>query len=112
MTENLTAALEPEERAEYEQKLAELHERGYVDIENHKGLSVGVRVRHRGHQWPAAYRDGTGTVLAITEKPDSVWSRSWGAPDIEMVVLFDTATFGSRLSMLAQYHVDVPDGAA
>ena len=102
------AEMTPEEQAEFDKTLAELHARGYVDIDAHKELRPGVRVRHRGHQWPGAHRHGTGAVLALTEKPDSAWSLSWGMADIEMVVLWDKPwPLDSRLSKLAQYHVNV-----
>jgi hypothetical protein len=87
--------------------LQDLHDQGYRDIEQHDGLRVGTRVRHRGEQYPEAFRDGTGVVIALTERPDSSWSLSWGMPDVELVVLRDTPRFDgqSRLSWVAQYHV-------
>jgi hypothetical protein len=107
-------SLTSEEQVEAERILAGLHERGYIDRDRHNDLAPGVRVRHRGHQWPAAYREGTGVVVAITEKPDSGWSQSWGKPDVEMVVAFDKPTLPgmSRLSTLAQYHVAVIESEA
>lgn len=104
--------LTPAERAEVETKMAALRERGYVDREAFNELKPGTRIRHRGHQWPDAYREGTGNVVAITEKPESAWSQSWGAPDVEMVVAYDEPTLPgmSRLVTLAQYHVSAVDG--
>lgn len=103
------AALTPDERTEAEGILAKLRKHGYADRERFNEMAPGVRVRHSGHRWPEAYRDGTGVVVAITERSPSAWSQSWGAPDIEMVVAFDKPTLPgmSRLSTLAQYHVAV-----
>lgn len=101
----------PAERARADEMLAELHERGYRDIDAIGDLRPGARVRHRGHRWSEAIANGTGNVVAITEKPDSPWSVSYRMPDVEMVVLFDTASFGDRLSMLAQYHAEAVDPA-
>ena len=102
-----SAELTPEERAEADRILADLRERGYTDRAEFDELAPGVRVRHRGHQWPDAFRKGTGVVVAITEKSPSAWSQEWRMPDVEMVVAFDKPTWPgtSRLSTLAQYHV-------
>lgn len=103
----------PDEQQRAEELLAELRKRGYVDVAEHEKLRPGTRVRHWGQRWNAALADGTGNVLAIAEKPNSSWSRTYGMPDIEMVVLFDEPGLGgSRLSQLAQYHVAVVEGGA
>lgn len=91
------------EQSEATAMLAVLHESGYRDVEAHGALKPGVRIRHRGHQWPGAYTDGTGNVLAITRSPRTVQ----GMPDVELIAVWDEERFGSRLSQLAQYHVDV-----
>jgi hypothetical protein len=101
--------LTPEERIEYREMLAKLHACGYRDIEEHGHLKAGVRIRHTGHRWSAAYTNGTGIVLAITEKNPSSWSQSWGKPDIELIALWDRVHLFSRLCGLAQYHVEVID---
>lgn len=95
-----------DETAEAQAMLAQLRANGYRDIGNHGPLSPGARIRHRAEQYPEAYRDGTGVVLHLTEKPESSWSQSYGAPDIELTMLRDKAQFGSRLSQLAHYHVE------
>lgn len=105
----LIATLTPEEAAQLDTLRAELRGCRYVEIPEHGKLRPGGRVYHRGHRWPEAAWDGTGTVLALTERRDSSWSRTWGMPDIEMVVLWDTAPFGSRVSQVAQYHVYAVD---
>lgn len=99
--------LTAEERAEADQMLAELRQRGYTDRDQFNELAPGVRVYHSGHRWPDALLNGSGVVVAITERDPSSWSQSWGAPDVEMVVAWDEPTFEgvSRLSTVAQYHV-------
>jgi len=99
--------LDEQEATEVERMLAELHACGYQDIAEFGRLKPGTRIRHKGHQWFEAITEGTGVVVAITEKPDSSWSLSWGAADIELIALWDRPSFGSRLSQLAQYHVCV-----
>lgn len=106
MPESFPASdMTPAEHAEVERMLAELRECGYRDVAEHGQLRPGVRIRHRGHQWPEALSKGTGVVVAITEKPDSSWSRAYGAADVELITLSDRERYGSRLSQLAQYHV-------
>lgn len=99
--------LTPAEQSTAAEMLAALHEHGYRDVEAHNDLKPGVRIRHRGHQWPGAYANGTGNVVAITRSPRTIQ----GMPDVEMIVVWDEEHFGSRLSQLAQYHVDVVGGA-
>lgn len=103
------ADLTAEEKVEAEAIVTGLRSHGYRPRERFNELAPGVRVRHHGHQWPSAFREGTGVVVAITERKPSSWSQSWGAPDIEMVVAYDEPTLPemSRLTTLAQYHVHV-----
>ncbi len=101
----------PEETAEADAMLAELHRYGYRDVDHHGDLRPGARIRHGGHRWPGAYDNGTGVVVAVTEKPDSAWSQSWGKPDVELIALWDRAGLGGgRLSQVAQYHVQAVTG--
>lgn len=101
--------LTDEEQARVTAKRNELLARGYQDITEHRRLRLGARIRHRGQQWPDAYRRGTGWVAVLTEKPNSAWSREWRMPDIELVAVWDKpwGLGQSRLSGLAQYHVEV-----
>jgi hypothetical protein len=101
--------LTPAERAELESILAQLHQHGYTKRDRFNELTPGARVRHRGHQWPEAFQQGTGVIVAITEKSPSAWSTDWGMADVEMVVAWDKPTFedSSRLSQVAQYHVSL-----
>ncbi|MER7280494.1 hypothetical protein ABT369_39255 [Dactylosporangium sp. NPDC000244] len=105
------AVLSPEDAATAAGMLAALHERGYRTVEAHGDLRPGTRIRHRGDQWSAAYANGTGIVLVITEKPNSSWSVSWRLPDVELIALWDRPDTRGRFSQLAQYHVDVIGGA-
>lgn len=102
--------LSPEESAEVNKLLTELHACGYRDVAEHGKLRPGVRIRHTGHRWPGAYDNGSGVVVAITEKPNSSWSASWGAPDVELIAVWDKPSLGGRVSQLAQYHVVVSPG--
>lgn len=106
---DLLATLTPEEAASLGTMREALHRSGYVDIEQHRDLRPGTRVYHRGHQWPDASTRGTGVVLVLTEKPNSAWSRSWRAADVEMVVLWDKPIWASRFAQLAQYHVHIAE---
>lgn len=113
MSANLTVALmgmTDGERAEVDAMLAALRERGYQNVAEHGQLRPGTRIRHRGERYYEALEHGTGVVLAITEKPDSSWSRTWRMPDIELITLSDKPRFDSRLSRVAQYHVAVIGG--
>jgi len=93
---------------EYERMHAELAEHGYRDIPEHNGIKVGARVRHIGHRYPEAYREGTGTVLAVMHKDPSSWSASYGRPDIELLVAQDRPMSpGFPISGVADYHVEV-----
>jgi hypothetical protein len=60
-----------------------------------------MRVRHLGHQYPEAYANGTGTVLAVMFKDPSSWSQTYGQPDVELLVLRDDGS----ISGVADYHV-------
>jgi hypothetical protein len=79
----------------------DLLDHGYQDIAEHRGLRVGMRVRHIGHQYPEAYANGTGTVLAVMYKNPSSWSQSYGRPDVELLVAMDSGS----ISNIADYHV-------
>ena len=83
----------------------ELISRGYRDIEEIDGLTVGSRVRHRGEQYSDAIRRGTGVVRVLTEKAPSLWARQYGRRDIELIVESDRPRFSSKLMKVADYHV-------
>ena len=90
---------------QHAEKRAELEACGYQEIEEHKGIKAGARVRHSGHSWFEAMDQGTATVLVVMEKPDSTWSRSWGGPDIEILVVLDKSLYpGSPVGQWANYH--------
>lgn len=102
-----TIEMTAEEQTKLAAMVAELHDHGYPDVEEHRGLRVGTRIRHVGHQWTEAYQAGTGVVVALTQKRNSSWSQSWGRPDVELIALWDREQVEGRLSQLAQYHVEV-----
>lgn len=77
--------------------------RGSVEVTYFGDLAVGDRVRHIGHRWPDAYRIGTGTIERIFHRPNSVWSRTHGRPNVELFVKKDDGSY----SYLADYHVEV-----
>ena len=80
---------------------AGLIRRGYVEVESHGWIRRGMRVRHVGDQWPAAYSRGTGDVEGIFVRRGD---------DVELIVKSDTDHFGSRYRFLADYHVRSIDG--
>ena len=94
------AVLTIDEQAEAESLLADLRSRGYTEQTRHGDLAPGVRVRHVGQQYPAAYRDGTGNVLAVLQRHEQ---------DIEVLVAYDEPRLPglSRLTVLANYHLEV-----
>ena len=99
-----------EERAEYD----DLFAAGYRDIDDApRGIRVGARVHHAGERYPAAYRDGTGTVVAVMEKSPSPWvAAGWGKRDIELIVRTDRDRFGTGcIGRWADYHTGVVEHA-
>lgn len=115
----MATKIESTEQAEVDRMLAELHEHGYVDLAEYtyprsgRVLRVGARVRHRNEQYWQAIERGTGNVVGLVHKPDSPWSRSWRMADVELIMLRDEERFGTRLSQVAHYHVEViEDGRA
>jgi hypothetical protein len=97
-------------KCERERMHAELAERAYRDIPEHRGIKVGARVRHRGHRWLEAYLQGTATVLAVMQKGPSPWSVSWGRPDVEVLALPDNPMFPTApVHGWADYHCEVVD---
>ena len=70
---------------------------GYVQIEKYGRFQPGTRV---------LIGSGPGTVVAVTEKPDSAWSKSWRMDDVELIVRpddRDVPHYGP--AQVAQYHV-------
>ncbi|WP_159600005.1 hypothetical protein [Agromyces humi] len=87
----------------------ELTDRGYVDIDEHRGLKVGARVHHIGEKWWEAGENGTATVVAILEKNPSSWS--WGGrPDIELIAQRDDPSWGGPFGRWADYHTALATG--
>lgn len=114
MTQTTSDLIPEDQRDRFDQTLAALRKDGFIDLDEHEGLKVGSRVRHRGEQYPEAYRDGTAVVLALLRKPNDAWSRQWGRPNIELLVLPDRDRFdtGNRIGQWADYHTaTAPDPA-
>jgi hypothetical protein len=71
-----------------------LEDHNYKPIVQCNGIRVGSRVRNAGQQWATAAELGTAVVTAVMEKTPSSWSQTYGARDIEVVVLRDDGTEG------------------
>lgn len=69
-----------------------------MDWPGGRSIEPGDRMRHSGHQWPEAFQNGTGEVLAIMRRHDD---------EIEVVVQYDDGDFISagRVVALADYRV-------
>jgi len=95
------------EQREYD----DLLKRGYRDIiDAPREIRVGARVRHRGEQYMAAVKSGTGFVVAVMEKTPSAWvSAGWGPRDIELIVRTDQDRHGTGrlIGCWADYHTVV-----
>ena len=77
--------------------LDSLLEYNYVQVEAYGRLRAGTRV---------LIGSGPGTVVAVTEKPDSAWSKSWHMDDVELIVRpddRDVPHYGP--AQVAQYHI-------
>ena len=79
------------------------------DHYEHDHLKPGVRVRNRGEQYDTARQWGTAEVVAVMRKPGS-WERTYGRPNIEVLVRRDRADFGSDLTWWADYGTFLPEG--
>lgn len=90
---------------------AELAAAGYVDLPEHNGIKVGARVRHVGHQWPSAFTEGSAVVRAVMGHGSSRWARSYGRPDVEVIIEFDKGgphtVLDGCLTYVADYHVEL-----
>ena len=93
---------------------AGLLSRGFIEVTELNGMSVGARVRHRGEQWFEAHEHGTGTIERIFHKPESSWSRTYRRPDVELIVKRDKPKFGAddTHSFVADYHIELIGAAA
>ena len=86
---------------------ADLLAAGSVEVEEFGELRVGSRVRLSGERWTEAQEFGTGAVERIFHKPNSSWERSYGRPDVELIVKRDQPRFGpdDTHAFVADYHV-------
>lgn len=88
---------------------ADLLKRGYVPVQAHGTLRVGMRVAHRNQQWYAAAEYGTGWILAVLHKDPSAWARTYRTPDVEVIVQRDKPLWegASIYALWANYHCQV-----
>lgn len=80
---------------------------GHVEVEEFGELRIGTRVRLSGQRWWEACEFGTGAVERIFHKPNSSWERSYGRPDVELIVKRDKPSWGPEdtHAFVADYHV-------
>lgn len=92
---------------------ARLEERGYVEVPEARVVDgtvvVGDRVHNRGEQYVKAYWHGTARVVAIYERPDSPWSRTYRMPDVEVITQRDRDPEGTCPMPWANYGTVVRD---
>lgn len=93
--------MSPDERA------ADLLRRGYQEVTESDGLSVGDRIRHYNEQYASAYQSGTGTIERIFLRPSPSFERKWGTKDVELIIRRDKPRFGpdDTHAFVANYHV-------
>jgi len=94
-----------------------LQKRGFTEVQEINGLTVGARVRATGEQFSRAYREGTGTIERIFHNERSSWAQKYQRPDIELIIKRDKPDFGGdEYITRADYHVAVvevdPEDAA
>lgn len=83
-----------------EEQAADLLKRGYREVTEYSNLVIGQRVRHVGQRYSQALDHGTATIERIFHHPDSQWSRSHDADDVEVIVQKDDGSYG----FWANYH--------
>lgn len=96
---------------------ADLEADGFREIAEHprrSDLVVGARVRNRGEQYPKAMQFGTAVVVAIMrrgtdEHPDS-WERTYGRPNIEVIVECDADRSFPGATSWADYGTHLAEG--
>jgi hypothetical protein len=89
-----------------EERAADLVQRGYQEVHDAHGLTVGDRVRLYSEQYRDAYVKGTGNIERIFIRHPSSWEFTYGRQDIELVVMRDRpGVFDNDYSYVADYHV-------
>jgi len=80
---------------------------GYIEVQEFKHLTIGARVRLWSEQWPDADRLGTGNIERIFHSPNSAWERTYGRPDVELIVKRDRPGLApdETHAFVADYHV-------
>lgn len=67
----------------FEEHRDRMLQHGWRPIDSHRNLAAGARIRHSGHQWPNAEKQGTGIVLMVLQ----------GGPHVEVIVQWDEGWF-------------------
>lgn len=82
---------------------------GFVEVQEFRHLKIGQRVRHVNQQWPEAHAEGTGTIERIFRQPEGQWERTYGRPNVELIVKNDKPRFGpdDTHMFVADYHIEV-----
>lgn len=75
----------------------------WLEVQEFGNLKVGARVKLGSQRWPDAYRLGTGNVERIFHLPNSSWERTYGRPNVELIVRRDDGDF----HQVADYHVEL-----
>lgn len=70
-------------------------------------LVVGARVCNEGQRWYEARNQGTGTVRAVLHKPFDSWEKTYGRPNVEVIVERDEVLFGSAVATWSDYGTHV-----
>lgn len=94
-----------------EEVASDLLKSGSVEVKEFGSLKVGSRVHHNGQRWPGAEVNGTGTIERIFHRPNSAWERSYGRPDVELIVKRDSSAIypGDAHMFVADYHVSLAE---
>jgi hypothetical protein len=83
--------------AEIEKLAKEMTSYGYRPLDDHATLHPGLRVRHVGEKYPAAFDNGTAVVAAVFHRPHRLG-------DIEVIAVHDEDGRGRRVRQWADYH--------
>jgi hypothetical protein len=102
-TPDIPLVLHPEVYAAARARVDDLLSHTYVAVDGWSGHRTGLAVNARSHRYPEALERGIGVVLTVLHRARSPWSMTYGAPDVEFVILrWD----GQQISQLANYHCE------
>lgn len=108
VTPDIPLVLHPKVYAAARAQVDDLLSHTYVPVREWSGYRTGLAVNARSHRYPAALERGIGVVLAVLHRERSPWTMTYGAPDVELVIL---RWNGRDLSRLADYHCQHVTGA-